>query len=141
MRKRLMASCILLLALLLPFPLDALRPVCDSTCSPDPSSPTYASTIKARPLPLNSRGHSTPFSPLVTGGQPQVTTNVGNESYNYAMPILHLPGRNGLDLDLTLYYNSHVWTIDPAANTATFNAHRDFPAYGFRLRFCLIARP
>jgi YD repeat-containing protein len=57
------------------------------------------------------------------------------------MPILHLPGRNGLDLDLTLYYNSHVWTIDPSANTATFNADRDFPAYGFRLGFGLIEGP
>src|ERR1700730_5241585 len=109
MRPRLMASCTLLLALLLPLPLDALRPVCDSTCSPDPSSPTYASTIKARSLPLNSRGHSTPFSLLIAGGHHQVTTNVGSESYNYAIPILHLPGRHGLDLDPTLYYNSHVW--------------------------------
>jgi hypothetical protein len=68
MRKRLKASCILLLALLLPSPLDALKPVCDSTCSPDPNSPTYSSTIKARTLPLNSRGHRTPFSYLISGG-------------------------------------------------------------------------
>jgi hypothetical protein len=138
MRSRLKASCILLLALLLPSPLDALKPVCDSTCSPDPSSPTYASTIKARTLPLNSRGHSTPFSYVTPAGQGQVTTNIGSQSYNYAMPILHLPGRDGLDLDLTLYYNSHVWTIDPSGNTTTFNADRDFPAYGFRLGFSLI---
>jgi RHS repeat-associated protein len=141
MRKRFLASSLLVLAILLPIPLDALNPVCKSTCSPDPSSPTYASTIKARSLPLNSRGHATAFSILIAGGHRHATTNVGSESYNYAMPILHLPGRNGLDLDLTLYYNSHVWTIDPSASTATFNADRDFPAYGFRLGFGLIEGP
>jgi RHS repeat-associated protein len=46
-----------------------------------------------------------------------------------------LPGRNGLDLNLTLYYNSRVWTIDGVNGTATFNADKDFPSYGFRLGF------
>ncbi|MGH9891509.1 MAG: hypothetical protein ACREA0_05895, partial [bacterium] len=51
------------------------------------------------------------------------------------MPILSLPGRNGLDLNLALFYNSRLWTIDKANSTATFNADRDFPSYGFRLGF------
>ena len=60
----------------------------------------------------------------------------GSESYNYAIPILHRPGRAGLDLDLTLYYNSRVWTVDSVGNTINFNADNDWPSYGFRLGWC-----
>jgi RHS repeat-associated protein len=58
----------------------------------------------------------------------------GSQSYNYAIPILNLPGRNGLDLNLTLYYNSLVWDIDSGGHLS-FNADRDWPGYGFRLNF------
>ncbi len=116
-----------------------LPPLCDVTCEPDPGSSTYASTIKARSLISNARGLSSRIASPASGGPSaaSVTTLAGSESYNYAVPILSLPGRNGLDLNLALYYNSHVWTIDrgivPA--TATFNADRDYPSYGFRLGF------
>ena len=40
-----------------------------------------------------------------------------------------------MDLNLNLYYNSRVWDIDTINGTATFNADRDFPSYGFRLDF------
>lgn len=49
--------------------------------------------------------------------------------------FLSLPGRNGLDVNLVLFYNSRVWTLDPVNNTITFNADRDFPSYGFRLGY------
>ncbi len=39
------------------------------------------------------------------------------------------------------FYNSGVWTIDTTANTATFNADRDFPSYGFHLGYGLIEVP
>lgn len=45
-----------------------------------------------------------------------------------------LPGRNGLGVSLTLFYNSRIWTFDQWDNV-TFNADRDFPGYGFRLGF------
>jgi len=35
----------------------------------------------------------------------------GSRSFNYFIPIVRLPGRNGLDLDLTLYYNNRVWAL------------------------------
>jgi hypothetical protein len=60
---------------------------------------------------------------------------LGSQSYNYVVPILSLPGRAGMDLNLNLYYNSRVWDIDTINGTATFNADRDFPSYGFRLDF------
>lgn len=59
----------------------------------------------------------------------------GSSSYGYAIPVLNLPGRNGLNLILTLYYNSAIWTVDTVHNTVTLNASRDFPSYGFRLGF------
>jgi RHS repeat-associated protein len=59
----------------------------------------------------------------------------GSQSYNYVIPILNLPGRAGMDLALNLYYNSRIWDINTVNATATFNADRDFPSYGFRLDF------
>jgi hypothetical protein len=92
-------------------------PVCDVTCEPDPESPTYAFISGSRTNPENSREKT-----------------YGSESYSYAIPILNLPGRAGLDLNLTLYYNSRVWTSD-RANRIALNADHDSPSYGFRLGF------
>jgi YD repeat-containing protein len=51
---------------------------------------------------------------------------------NWSLPLLGLPGRAGLDLDLALSYNSLVWTkVDPAM---IFNADNGFSP-GFRLGF------
>ena len=84
-------------------------PLCDVSCRPDPSSSTYSSgTFQARPLTQNVRGQGTPLARRVRGGHPHAPTLAGSQSSFYAIPILHLPGRNGLDLDLTLYYNSRV---------------------------------
>jgi len=60
---------------------------------------------------------------------------LGSQSYSYSIPILSLPGRNGLDLNLALFYNSGIWTVDAVNNRVTFNGDRDFPSYGFRLGF------
>jgi YD repeat-containing protein len=123
----------------------AQHTICDATCEPDPASSTYAPTIAARPGPSNARGLSSSIAPQITVRSPIGGSGAGlsgsgpvlagSESYSYAVPILRLPGRNGLDLNLTLYYNSRVWTIDSTSSTATFNADRDFPSYGFRLGF------
>ena len=40
---------------------------------------------------------------------------IGSQSFSTAFPILSLPGRNGLDLNLTLFYNSQVWLTDGLA--------------------------
>ncbi len=117
---------------------------CDSTCSPDPTSPTYTSgTVKARPLPKNQRGSSSALagvSRIAGDGTPSLPLP-GSTSFTYTVPILHLPGRNGLDVDLTLYYNSAIWTVDVANNRVSFNADRDFPGYGFRLGYGMIEGP
>jgi len=115
--------------------------ICGSnpTCTPDTGSTIYAGTVSARGKMLNARGFSSrlvPKSGLINAnGGPAVLTLFGSESFNYAVPILRLPGRTGMDLALNLYYNSRVWDVDTVNNTVTFNADRDFPSYGFRLDF------
>jgi RHS repeat-associated protein len=117
------------------------QPSCDGVnCFPDPVSTTYTATRAARPALENARGASNTTSPP-RGPYPidppvPKRIVVGSESYNYAIPVLSLPGRNGLDLNLTLFYNSRLWTIARAlAKTATYNADRDWPGYGFRIGF------
>src|SRR6266850_7452510 len=117
-------------------------PLCDVTCAPDPGSPTYSpGTFAARPLTQNVRGQGTPLADRAEGGHKFAPMIAGSQSAFYGIPILHLPGRNGLDVDLTLYYSSRVWTIDKVNNTATFNADKDFPTYGFRLNYGFLEGP
>ncbi len=115
------------------------NPICDGgTCQPDPDSGTYGPTVAARPELPNARGFSSSIVPKAAPPGPKTTEAValpGSESYNYTIPILRLPGRNGFDLNLTAYYSSRVWTRDFETGTITFNADRDFPSYGFRLGF------
>lgn len=61
-------------------------------------------------------------------GRPGV--NLGSRNFNGNMPLLYLPGR-GVDLNLTLTYNSLVWTKD--GTNIKFNADFGTPAPGFRL--------
>jgi RHS repeat-associated protein len=118
----------------------AQAPVCDVTCTPDTGSSSYAGAAAARVKMRNARGYSSPIvaRASIRANAAASSTNqtvVGSQSYNYAIPILRLPGRAGMDLVLNLYYNSRVWDVDSAGGTVTFNADRDFPSYGFRLDF------
>ncbi len=56
-----------------------------------------------------------------------------SRNFNFSIPLVSLPGRAGLDLGLTLSYNSLVWTKD--ATGVTFDADQGFPSPGFRLGF------
>ena len=62
-------------------------------------------------------------------GRPGVT--LGSRNFNWSLPLVSLPGRAGLDLDLTLTYNSLVWTKD--GSYMKFNADLGAPGPGFRL--------
>lgn len=109
--------------------------LCDPSCSPDPSTgSSYNVVVADRPICRNTRGKLDGICGIGPG--PGGTNNaIGSGSYTYSVPILNLPGRNGLDLQLSLFYNSAVWSIDLPNALATFNPDRDFPAYGFRLDF------
>lgn len=67
--------------------------------------------------------------PLNETGQPGV--DLGSRNFNWSLPLLSLPGRAGMDLNLTLSYNSLVWTKD--GSYIKFNADLGNPAPGFRL--------
>jgi hypothetical protein len=106
---------------------------CDVECYPSPGGAGYSGVVRARGQRQNVRARA----PMVAVAQGAAGTASlpGSSSYSYAVPILHLPGRNGLDLALTLYYNSAIWNADVADGSINFNADRDFPSYGFRLDF------
>jgi len=113
-------------------------PVCDSggVCGPNPADPSYSGgggIVAARPQKQNARG-TRDATVAMWAGPDAVPRPIGSQSYNKTIPIVSLPGR-GLDLNLNMYYNSRVWTLDTAAGSMAFNADRDFPAYGFRLDF------
>jgi YD repeat-containing protein len=81
------------------------------------------------------------------GGQPparlQPLNRVGtsgddllSRNFNWGVPLLSLKGRSGLDLGLSLSYNSLVWTKD--GSTMVFDADQGDPSPGFRLGFPVI---
>ncbi len=98
-----------------------LPPVCDG-CYEAPGEDPEFSTSRA--LPANETG------------EPQV--DLGSRNFNWSLPLVSLPGRAGLDLGLTLYYNSLVWTKQDAS--IQFNADNGFPGPGFRLGFPTIQK-
>jgi YD repeat-containing protein len=53
-------------------------------------------------------------------------------NFKWAMPLINLSGR-GLNLNLTLYYNSRIWSR--RNNTLAFDAITGWPAPGFSLGF------
>src|SRR5215217_5243868 len=79
-----------------------------------PSNDPNFSTARGRPV--NETG--------------QEGVDLGSRNFNWSLPLVGLPGR-GIDLNLTLSYNSLVWTKDGAY--MKFNADLGSPAPGFRL--------
>ena len=67
--------------------------------------------------------------PMNETGDPGV--DLGSRNFNWSLPLVSLPGRAGLDVNLTLFYNSLVWTKD--GSNMKFNADLGSPAPGFRL--------
>lgn len=66
----------------------------------------------ARVRPQNSTGQS--------------GVNLGSRNYNWSLPLVSLAGRAGMDLNLTLYYNSLVWTKQ---GMTAFNLNKGFPGW------------
>lgn len=112
-----------------------IAPICDAGCG-GPEPPTDPSGVLARTALAATRGAGRPsrptFSPLPLQ-VPRGITVEGSQSFTYAVPLFHLPGRNGLNVDLTLYHNSFIWTV--VGNSIVLNADHDNPSPGFRLDF------
>jgi YD repeat-containing protein len=80
-----------------------------------------ASLISARVEPRNQPGHG------------MLARDVA-----WSVPLVSLPGRNGLDLGLVLSYSSQVWTR--SGPYIHFDEDNGFPSPGFRLGFPVIQR-
>jgi RHS repeat-associated protein len=61
----------------------------------------------------------------------QTGVDLGSRNFNWETPIVSLPGRGNLNLDLTLYLNSLVWTQD--GSYIKYNADLGSPGPGFQL--------
>lgn len=81
---------------------------------------TYSNAETARVEPQNRTGNS---------GEDLLSGN-----FNFNVPIVSLPGRNGHDLNLTLAYNSKVW-IKSSNYSIRFDMDYGWPSPGFRLGF------
>jgi len=86
-----------------------------------PGSSTASSLISARVDPRNQPGNG------------MLTRDAA-----WSVPLLSLPGRNGLDLGLALSYSSMVWT--PSGPYIYFDEDNGFPSPGFRLGFPTVQR-
>ena len=114
-------------------------------------------TRKQQHAPPSSRGATTPVNPpaaenvagtgsfvpmmFQTSQDPEFATarnrpqnrtgeagvSLGSRNYNWSLPLVNLAGRAGMDLDLTLHYNSLVWTKQ--GMTTAFNLNRGFPRW------------
>lgn len=56
---------------------------------------------------------------------------LGSQNFNWSVPLVSLPGRSGLDLSVSLFYNSLVWTRQ--GNAIQYNADHGTPAPGFQI--------
>lgn len=95
-----------------------------SGAPPPPPPPSPGNLSSERVDPINRTG--------------QASEDLYSGNYNWSLPIVSLQGRAGLDLSLSLAYNSRVWTKDQSTGSIKFDADKGFPAPGFRLGFPVI---
>ncbi|MGH9944577.1 MAG: RHS repeat domain-containing protein, partial [Pyrinomonadaceae bacterium] len=128
-------------------------PDLDETRGRRPRPTTGSSgTIRANLCPASDEGCYGGGSSDPPGNDPDFSTerlrplnetgdegvNPGSRNFNWSLPLVSLPGRAGLDLNLALYYNSLVWTRQ--GMSIQYNADMGFPAPGFRLGFPTLHR-
>jgi len=112
------------------------RSVRTSSATPAPSAPIHSNLMCADCNPPGGgAGGSDPYfgtartRPANNTGGPGVT--LGSRNFNWSLPIVGLKGRAGLDLSISLYYNSLVWTKQGTA--IQYNADHGTPAPGFQI--------
>ena len=80
-----------------------------------------------------SNERANPYNRTGSAGVDLLSRNI-----NWSLPILGLKGRAGLDLGLSLSYNSLVWTKSQDGTSIKFDADQGMPGPGFRLGFPVI---
>lgn len=63
-----------------------------------------------------------------------------SRNHGFSVPLVGLKGRAGLDLGLSLTYNSLIWTRDAATGAVKFDADEGDPSPGFRLGLPVLER-
>jgi RHS repeat-associated protein len=105
------------------------KPICDVDCGPDPNVTGYSTVIAARAALINQRTSRHPL--MVWSRLPFLARTVdGSQSYDYSINLLSQRGRNSLDVDLSLIYNSRIW--NRSSSGLALNADLDNPSFGFR---------
>jgi RHS repeat-associated protein len=105
---------------------------CDIDCNPDPIG---GGGDEEPPEPPNDPDYATPRTrPTNRTGEPGIT--LGSRNFNWSVPLVSLSGRSALDLNLSLTYNSLVWTQE--SGMIKFNADQGNLGPGFRLGFPII---
>ncbi|HXM98107.1 MAG TPA: RHS repeat-associated core domain-containing protein [Candidatus Dormibacteraeota bacterium] len=98
-----------------------------------PSAVTYNAAAYASRAGLKN---STGFTSLATYASPAscpIKVNLFSEDVSYSALVLGLRGRAGLDLSLTISYNSKAWIKN--GNTIYFDGDKGWPSAGWRLGF------
>jgi hypothetical protein len=94
-----------------PGPVVGMAPICDVDCGGCPDC--------APPPAPNDPNYATPRTqPQNKTGEPGIT--LGSRNYNWSASLVSLTGRSGIDLNLSLTYNSLVWVQE--GGTIKFNA-------------------
>jgi RHS repeat-associated protein len=91
-----------------------------------PSNDRYFSNARMRPI--NRTGRDDSDSSGSGSG-----VKLGSRNFNWSLPVVNLIGRAGMDLNLSLVYNSLIWTKD--SSYIKYNADHGFPGPGFQLGF------
>jgi len=102
---------------------------------PDALPHAFASSLM--PLMQYSTFETARVDQLNRTGRPGEDLYSGN--FNFSIPIVSLPGRAGHDLNISLSYNSLVWTRN--GNVMRFDMDYGTPSPGFRLGFPVFYGP
>lgn len=87
------------------------------------------------PVTISSNGNARLDARNQTGGGGE---NPLSRNFNWTLPLVNLPGRAGLDLSLSLSYNSLVWT--KTGSYISFDDDYGFPSAGFGLPVYVVTR-
>ena len=93
------------------------------------NSGLLASATTSASINGSSEARLDPRNATGGGGENPLSRN-----FNWSLPLVSLPGRAGLDLNLSLSYNSLVWT-KKGSTLISFDDDYGFPSPGFRLGF------
>lgn len=69
--------------------------------------------------------------PYVTYGGAHENVNLSTGDLNLRIPLVHLPGRDGLDLDLGLVYDSRVYTLNAFYDPNYYNVWYEWMGPGY----------